>query len=356
MEAQMKKAIAGNLPFAIYKLPDKKKINIIIQDNQDMPLHPFDSINDLTGFFVAPFRGESINHTFCIQPDHYFELNQNELIELEGIRTADSNEVGSEYEMSKKEYLERADYLIEVLKDGQLRKVVLSRVMDYPLQDTFRLEQFMRKLLSQHGQAFVYLVNLPGMGLWAGATPEVLLKMEKDHAETVALAGTQPFEGFDWTEKEIKEQRIVMDYIEELLYSKGITEYGKTGPATIKAGNVVHLKTKYNLSKEQTEKEIGALIAGLHPTPAVCGLPRNKAYSLIRKVEKHERGFYSGFIGPWNINDQSQLFVNLRCANVFKDKMSLFIGGGLTSESKAESEWEETVRKSHTLLSVVEKM
>ncbi len=147
-----------------------------------------------------------------------------------------------------------------------------------------------------------------------------------------------------------------MDYIEEVPFNTGITEYGKTGPVTVKAGNVVHLKTQYNLSKEQTENKVGELIAGLHPTPAVCGLPRNKSYELIRKVEKHERGFYSGFIGPWNLSGDSQLFVNLRCAEIYSDKLSLYVGGGLTAESKPEDEWQETVKKSQTLLSVVEKI
>lgn len=147
-----------------------------------------------------------------------------------------------------------------------------------------------------------------------------------------------------------------MDYIEEVLFNMDITEYGKTGPVTIKAGNVVHLKTQYNLSKKQTESKVGELIAGLHPTPAVCGLPRNKSYELIRKVEKHKRRFYSGFIGPWNLSGNSQLFVNLRCAEIYSDKLSLYVGGGLTAESKPEDEWEETVKKSQTLLSVVEKI
>jgi isochorismate synthase len=77
---------------------------------------------------------------------------------------------------------------------------------------------------------------------------------------------------------------------------------------------------------------------------------------LIRIVEKHDRGFYTGFLGPWNLSGESKLYVNLRCAQLHKNKMSLYVGGGLTAESNPEDEWEETVRKSQTLLSVLEKM
>jgi isochorismate synthase len=147
-----------------------------------------------------------------------------------------------------------------------------------------------------------------------------------------------------------------MDYIEESLFKNEISEYGRTGPYTVKAGNVVHLKTRYNLSLDQIKGKIGKLITDLHPTPAVCGLPRNKAYELIRKVEKYDRSFYTGFLGPWGLNSESRLFVNLRCAELKKEKLLLYIGGGLTAESDPEAEWEETIRKSQTLLSVLEKM
>jgi isochorismate synthase len=117
----------------------------------------------------------------------------------------------------------------------------------------------------------------------------------------------------------------------------------------------VHLKTRYNLSLEELKGSTGELLAGLHPTPAVCGLPRNKAYDLIRKVEKHYRRFYTGFLGPWNLEGKSQLYVNLRCALLSAGKMSLFVGGGFTTESRPEAEWKETETKARALLSVVEK-
>jgi len=359
MESLLKSAISDQLPFVIYRLPDQKKVNVAIQQSKDLPFYSFDDLDDLKGFIVAPFRGKKVNELICLKPDHQFVISEDsdKLLEItKGIHQIHSAETDSGYVLTKDEYLKRAGYLIEVLKAGDLRKVVLSRVLEHPLPSTFTWTEFFQNLLEAYPKAFVYYISLPGFGSWIGATPETLLSIESDHAETVALAGTQPADKFSWKEKEIKEQQIVMDYIEELLFKNGITEYGRTGPFTVKAGNVVHLKTVYNLSLDQLQGKVGKLIASLHPTPAVCGLPRNKAYDLIQKVEKHDRVFYTGFLGPWNLSGDSKLYVNLRCASLHANKMSLYVGGGLTAESVAEAEWQETIRKSETLLSVVEKM
>ncbi len=295
----------------------------------------------------------------CLDPDILIEeaVGENSAEEvLNNESLCKTQESVSGYAMTKEEYIDRADYLVEVLKGDDLRKVVLSRVIDYALPSSFQVGSFLFGLLNKYPNAFVYLACLPGYGVWIGATPEVLLKLDDDHAETVALAGTKPLENIKWTEKEIKEQQIVTDYIEELLFSNDINEYGKTPLSTVTAGNVVHLKTGFNISLEQLNGKIGKVIKALHPTPAVCGLPRDHAYQLIKKVEKHDRQFYSGFIGPWNLDKKSQLYVNLRCAEIGDSKMSLYVGGGLTADSNSEAEWEETIHKSKTLLSVVENL
>jgi isochorismate synthase len=350
-------AVRNDLPFVVFRLPQKEFYATLAQSDNSLVLQPYREIDDSGGFIMAPFRGVKINHFYCLRPDYYHEVNQGDettIALLNQLELEEDEELGV-YEMTKQEYMDRAEYLVEVLKRGDLRKVVFSRVIDHKLTDAFKPGNLFEGLAHKYKDAFIYLINMPGEGIWVGATPEILLKKESDHAETVAMAGTQDAEAFKWTEKEIKEQHIVMDYIEELLHTHGIHEYGKTGPFTAKAGNVVHLKTQYNLSLEQLQGKEGNLLAGLHPTPAVCGLPRLKSYQLIRKVEKHHRRFYSGFLGPWNLGGYSHLYVNLRCAALMKEKMSLFVGGGYTSESVPEDEWQETIRKSETLLSVVEK-
>lgn len=359
LSSALREAFQNNFPFVLYRLPDSEQISIVIQKSEKLDFMPFENIDQQSGFFIAPFRGEKINELICLKPDQHIQIpfSGKGLMEMvNSFEQVDSDVEEDVCTLTKAEYLERVNYLVEILKEGDLRKIVLSRVVEHSLPSDFNSAAFFQNLLQIHPKAFVYYATLPGFGNWIGATPETLLSLEVDHAETVALAGTQPADKFKWTEKEIKEQQIVMDYIEESLFKNEITDYGRTGPFTIKAGNVAHLKTKYNLSLDQIKGKVGKLITDLHPTPAVCGLPRTKSYELIRKVEKHDRGLYTGFLGPWNLNGESRLFVNLRCARLSGEKILLYVGGGLTAESSPEAEWEETIRKSQTLLSVLEKM
>ena len=91
----------------------------------------------------------------------------------------------------------------------------------------------------------------------------------------------------------------------------------------------------------------------LQPTPAVCGLPKDRALDLIMKTEQHNREYYAGFCGPINYLHKTDLFVNLRCMKILKGQFALFVGGGLTAKSEPEKEWAETELKSETLKRII---
>ncbi|MFB1039347.1 MAG: chorismate-binding protein, partial [Polaribacter sp.] len=97
------------------------------------------------------------------------------------------------------------------------------------------------------------------------------------------------------------------------------------------------------------------LIRALHPTPAVCGLPRELARTFLFENENYDRSFYTGFLGELNLQDSkdtaksSALFVNLRCMRIQNNKAAIFVGGGITKDSDAANEWEETVFKAKTM-------
>ena len=116
------------------------------------------------------------------------------------------------------------------------------------------------------------------------------------------------------------------------------------------------------------------MLESLHPTPAVCGFPREKAREFILENEYSDREFYSGFLGEINLKqevkrssnrrnqenqayasilNQSQIFVNLRCMKLVEGEAEIFIGGGITADSNPTAEWEETVNKSYTIKSVL---
>ena len=98
-----------------------------------------------------------------------------------------------------------------------------------------------------------------------------------------------------------------------------------------------------------------AMIAQLHPGPAISGYPKSTAIEKIEEIEAHDRELYTGYLGPLNIEGESSLFINLRCMKVYRDSYDLFVGGGLTKDSDAHSEWEETELKAKTLLNILNK-
>ena len=91
------------------------------------------------------------------------------------------------------------------------------------------------------------------------------------------------------------------------------------------------------------------MIDVLHPTPAVCGQPKGNSLDFIRMYEGYDRKFYSGYLGPVNMGNSTRLFVNLRCAELFDDGSSIYVGGGIVKRSNQKKEWEETEEKAQVI-------
>jgi isochorismate synthase len=122
----------------------------------------------------------------------------------------------------------------------------------------------------------------------------------------------------------------------------------ETGPFTKRAADLVHLCSDFHAVTNGT-KAVGEIVASLHPTPAVCGLPKWEARELLLRSEPASRHFYSGFCGPLNIDSQTKLFVSLRCMEIGSDGYRLYAGGGLLKDSVEEQEWQETEAKMQTM-------
>ena len=239
---------------------------------------------------------------------------------------------------------------IDFLKETGYKKVVLSRQQHIEIEQDDIVATY-KKLLNRYPAAMGYCWYHPKVGLWLGATPETLLKIRDNTFTTMALAGTQTYTGsleVSWDEKEKQEQQYVTDFIRDRLMNlQRISE-----PATVQAGNLVHLCTIIEgaLTSQFTLQK---LIALLHPTPAVCGLPQEETKKFILENEQYKRTFYTGFLGELNVDNVTNLFVNLRCMELVKGVPVLYIGGGITIDSDPVEEWEETVAKSKVMLKVL---
>ena len=190
------------------------------------------------------------------------------------------------------------------------------------------------------------MLSAESTGTWLAATPELLLKSKHNTINTVALAGTKtPNE--NWTEKEKEEQHIVLLEILKVLQKNNCAEVHHSETYTADAGKIQHLKTDIS-SVTNNKDDWKKILFDLHPTPAVCGLPTEKAKTFILANEKHDRSLYTGFVGLVEENTQ-QFYVNLRCMQLTTTKANLYVGGGITAPSNLDREWEETERKSGTL-------
>jgi isochorismate synthase len=237
--------------------------------------------------------------------------------------------------------------------------VVLSRneIVDLP---NFDLISLYIKLASSYPSAFTYCWFHPEIGFWMGATPETLLKVNGNKFQTVALAGTQVYYGNEevfWQNKEKEEQQFVTDYIIKMVENH-VSDLQISVPKTIKAGNLLHLKTAIQ-GIINNNTNLNDLILHLHPTPAVCGLPKIKAINFINDNENYNRDFYAGFLGEINYDDNSEtdLFVNLRCMQIQMNseinEAVLYVGCGITKDSIPENEWYETANKAMTLKNIL---
>ncbi|MDN3620711.1 MULTISPECIES: chorismate-binding protein [Polaribacter] len=335
-----------NIPFVVYRKPNTESVNGFFM--KDDTLH-FTTQFKETGFVFAPFNADEKAVLFPLEKSEF--IHENILIE-ENLSLNDT--VSSEVSSDKEKHLHLVEKALDEINNNELIKVVVSRKEEIQL-DEFDVLLTFKKLLNTYANAFVYVWFHPKVGLWFGATPETLLNITGNTFKTMSLAGTQVYvdtEEVVWRGKELDEQQLVTDFIESQL--KPISTNLKIDKTeTVRAGNLLHLRSSVEGELRFTSN-LKTLIRSLHPTPAVCGLPREKAEEFISKYENYKRTFYSGFLGELNIeNKNSSLFVNLRCMSVADKIASIYVGGGITKDSSAKKEWEETVAKTKTIKKVL---
>nr|WP_315151316.1 chorismate-binding protein [uncultured Flavobacterium sp.] len=339
-----------NLPFVLYCKPNSDTIIGMFQQNDTL----FDVV-DFTekGFVFASFDGNSV---------HLIPENESEIIGVireKGEAEALGKRQGFSNESGKIDFERIVTKGIQAINNQEFKKVVLSRKEIIELEN-FDLTVTFKKLVQLYPSTFVYCFYHPKVGLWMGATPEQLVKGNVNVFETMALAGTQKDYGSDeivWEKKEREEQQYVTDYIVEQLREVTL-EISVTEPHSVKAGSIWHLKTDI-WGVLNTGFSLKQVINLLHPTPAVCGLPKEVSKAFILENENYDRAFYTGFLGELNTSFavdsvSSNLFVNLRCMEIRDSQAYLYMGCGITKDSIPENEWMESVNKSMTMKRVFE--
>ena len=355
--------------FAAWQMPGTLNTQLIISLQNAKKLDQFQFADLDTGFLINKFEDNHPVKPFFISADIIIrneEVSINSRIralELDQFRKEIEGQ-GSTYSKSESSdnsidgYFEPAvDSAVEHIKEGLFEKVVLSRYKDEELPAGFSAWNFFQTICNKYSNAFASMSFIPGKGLWIGATPELLLSDNNERFKTVALAGTktldesQNLSEIAWIQKEIEEQAFVSRYIINCFKKIRLREFHEHGPKTIQAGSLVHLKTEFivDYSELAFDNLADQMLELLHPTSAVCGMPIEQTRPWIKQIEKYNREFYSGFLGPVNFEKSTDLFVNLRCMKVEHNKARFFAGAGITEGSVPQKEFEETEMKINVL-------
>ncbi len=342
---ELESAYANKLPFVAYREPNHEVVKAMVQNSDE--IHSIASIGE-PGFVFAPFNSAEKN---ILIP-----FNDSKFIKAHFIETPVSSENEQLYVANsgdKAKHLTLVNATLNFIKKGFAKKVVISRkeIVEFP---EFSFATTFERLVHTYKNAFVYVWYHPTIGLWLGATPELLITIKDNLFETVSLAGTQPYTktlDITWGLKELEEQQIVTDYIQSQLKPL-VDTLSISKIKTVKAGNLIHLSTGIK-GYLKNAKNIDGLLKLLHPTPAVCGLPKEASKRFILEKEGYPREFYAGFLGEVHVENKTNLYVNLRCMKYKVPNIELFLGGGITKDSIAENEWHETVEKAKVIKKVL---
>lgn len=377
-------ALAAGLPIAAWRSPFASSPQAVVQLAEAVRQAPVDLTQPTPGFVVAPFLPRPGQEAIHLRADLWYTDDgalrlSDDAAGHEGMERLVAAHAGLRHRptsarpawpihtshppvrcLSQEAYCSLVARGVDAIRRGDLQKVVLSRVLAAPLPPAFDPVDLFGRLAQRYPAAFVSLVAIPGVGTWLGATPELLMEADGWRLRTVALAGTRPLPpsgqavAVRWSAKEIEEQALVSRYVSDFFRRQGVP-VREQGPYTAAAGQVAHLQTAFEVSlpPEALAQLATQVVQTLHPTPAVCGVPREAAAAFILTHEPHPREFYSGFLGPTGLDGRTSFYVNLRCLRLERTRALLYVGAGITAASDPCAEWHETALKARTLLAVL---
>lgn len=336
---------------AYFRLPFADHYESFYQDYREAKLlYSFEELEGREGFVVAPFQVTEQTPIILIEPDMVNTHSQ-----FAGVKT--TVPPITDYQDDRAAYGRDFAAFHRELEEGRMSKVVLSRTVDIQVAGRFESEyELFIRACQRYPRLFVGMAFVSHNEAWLAATPEVLLEGRDGRWHTMALAGTMRLSGDQlagegeqvrWAPKDIEEQRYVASYIADQLKALGIS-YEEHGPRTVRAADLVHLRSDFDFALP-ADVPVSRVLQTLHPTPAVCGLPKRQAQQFILQHEYAPRHYYSGFMGLWNWQGQTRLYVTLRCLASTPHHCRLYAGGGLLRESTEDAEWLETEAKLQTM-------
>ena len=261
---------------------------------------------------------------------------------------------------------ENSDYFKSVVTSAlnsiavdKFSKIVIAHTTDVNSPVPFHLIESLHNLRQRHPDCYIFSTSNGQGQNFIGASPERLISIQNKQLVTDALAGSAP-RGKTTAEdvqlanlllksrKEKREHQAVSDFLLKRLRQLNLKPQ-QLPLQLLQLSNIQHLWTPIyaHLPNDIDPLEI---VAHLHPTPAVAGVPTEIACERIRCYEKFDRSLYAAPLGWVNHQGNCEFIVGIRSALIDGDRARLYAGAGIVSGSNPDKEFAEIQLKLQSLL------
>lgn len=246
------------------------------------------------------------------------------------------------------------------IQTQQLEKVVLAHAVDIQERSPFSPIRSLKNLRRLYPDCYIFSTGNGNGQSFIGASPERLLSIRDRRLVVDALAGSAPrgnslSEDAEYanhllsSDKERREHQLVVQFIQQQLARHNIQAHGSEAPTLLQLSNIQHLHTPiYGVVPDHLNPL--DLLASLHPTPAVAGIPREAAFRAIQTHETFERSLYAAPLGWLDHQGNGEFVVGIRSALLAGCQARLYAGAGIVAGSNPDQEAREIQLKLQTLL------
>lgn len=251
-------------------------------------------------------------------------------------------------------WLHRTAAAVADIRSGRLDKLVLTRIVRVAADRAIDCSRVTRRLAERHSGCAILAVGRDD-GVLLAATPERLAAVSGGRVASDALAGTAPHDGSDLAgnAKERHEHRLVVDWIVAGLGEVCTALSLPDEPQVMRLPRLRHLWTPVR-GRLRPARGLLDVVARLHPTPAVAGLPLTSALGWLAEHGDTRADWYTGAAGWLDLAGDGEVHVVLRAALVRGAAADLYAGAGIVAQSDPAAELAETAWKLRTMLEALE--
>ena len=341
------------------KIPDvrlSRPKNLIIYDNLKKKIYYIENIfydEKIKNYFE---KYDSIKRNFTLFQDY-----ENIILPEQFLYKKNDNKIKSNISKTKfKNIVKKAKKYID---KGDVFQIVLSqrferKIKKHPLE----IYSFLRK---SNPSPFMFYFNYDDFKV-LGSSPEILVRLRNNKVTIRPIAGTRPRGKNKMQDKKYKNE--LLKDKKELAEHLMLLDLGRNDVGKVSKVNTVKVTERFNVEKYSHVMHIVSNVVGSFnkkisifetllsgfPAGTVSGAPKIRAMEIIDELEKNKRKLYAGGIGYFTPNKEFDTCIALRTALIKDNKFYVQSGAGIVADSKAESEYRETVNKAKALMKAVD--